>query len=119
MRQFLPDLIEIGVDIINPVQVSAAGMDTAELKKKFGTNLSFWGGGCDTQRVLNLAGPDEVRAGSPPPHPRSGPRRRLRLQPRPQHPGPRRPGQHRGHVPSGPSLRQYPIDSGPGGETAD
>jgi uroporphyrinogen decarboxylase len=36
-------------------------MDTAELKKNFGKNLSFWGGGCDTQRVLNLAGPEEVR----------------------------------------------------------
>lgn len=59
---FLPDLIEIGVDIINPVQVSAAGMDTAELKKKYGKHLAFWGGGCDTQRVLNMAGPDQVRA---------------------------------------------------------
>jgi uroporphyrinogen decarboxylase len=58
---FLPDLIEIGVEIINPVQVSAAGMDTAELKKKYGHNLSFWGGGCDTQRVLNLGRPEDVR----------------------------------------------------------
>ncbi len=61
MREFLPDLIEIGVDILNPVQVSAAGMDTAELKQKFGAKLSFWGGGCDTQRVLNRCGPAEVR----------------------------------------------------------
>ncbi len=52
MTEFIPDLIEIGVDIFNPVQVSAAGMDTAELKKKYGKNLSFWGGGCDTQHVL-------------------------------------------------------------------
>jgi uroporphyrinogen decarboxylase len=59
--QFLPDLIEIGVDILNPVQVSAAGMDTAELKRQYGGRLSFWGGGCDTQRVLNLGGPDQVR----------------------------------------------------------
>jgi uroporphyrinogen decarboxylase len=59
---FLPDLIEIGVDIINPVQVSAAGMDTAELKKKYGKNLSFWGGGCDTQSVLSRGTPEEVRA---------------------------------------------------------
>jgi uroporphyrinogen decarboxylase len=58
---FLPDLIEIGVEIINPVQVSAAGMDTTELKRKYGKNLSFWGGGCDTQRVLNLGGPEDVR----------------------------------------------------------
>ncbi len=62
MSEFLPDLIEIGVDIINPVQVSAAGMDTAELKKKYGKHLSFWGGGCDTQHVLNMGGPAEVRA---------------------------------------------------------
>lgn len=59
---FLPDLIEIGVDIINPVQVSAAGMDTAKLKKKYGNTLSYWGGGCDTQSVLLRATPDEVRA---------------------------------------------------------
>jgi len=58
---FLPDLIEIGVEIINPVQVSAAGMDTAELKRTYGKNLSFWGGGCDTQRVLNFGSPEEVR----------------------------------------------------------
>jgi uroporphyrinogen decarboxylase len=62
VRTFLPDLIEIGVDIINPVQVSASGMDTAELKKKYGKNLSFWGGGCDTQSVLLRATPEEVRA---------------------------------------------------------
>jgi uroporphyrinogen decarboxylase len=59
---FLPDLIEIGVDIINPVQVSADGMDTAELKKKYGKNLAYWGGGCDTQSVLNRGTPAEVRA---------------------------------------------------------
>jgi uroporphyrinogen decarboxylase len=58
---FLPDLIEIGVEIINPVQVSARGMDTAELKKKYGRELSFWGGGCDTQRVLSVGRPEEVR----------------------------------------------------------
>ena len=61
MDEFIQDLIEIGVDIINPVQVSAAGMDTARLKKKYGKNLSFWGGGCDTQKVLNRGTPEEVR----------------------------------------------------------
>jgi len=59
---FLPDLIEIGVDVVNPVQVSAAGMDTAVLKKTYGRRLSFWGGGCDTQRVLPFGSPAEVRA---------------------------------------------------------
>jgi len=49
--QFIPDLIELGVDVVNPVQVSAAGMDTASLKKEFGASISFWGG-IDTQKVL-------------------------------------------------------------------
>jgi uroporphyrinogen decarboxylase len=62
IEPFLPDLIEIGIDIINPVQVSAAGMDTAQLKKKYGKNLSYWGGGCDTQMVLPRGTPAEVRA---------------------------------------------------------
>lgn len=59
---FLDDLIEIGVDIINPVQVSAAGMDTSALKKRYGSRLSFWGGGCDTQRILPYGTPQEVRS---------------------------------------------------------
>lgn len=58
----LPDLIEIGVDAINPVQVSAANMDGALLKREFGRDLAFWGGGCDTQRVLGRGTPEEVRA---------------------------------------------------------
>jgi len=50
--EFIPDFIEIGVDIINPVQVSAKNMDTKRLKKEFGKEIVFWGGGCDTQKVL-------------------------------------------------------------------
>jgi uroporphyrinogen decarboxylase len=61
IRDFIPDFIEIGVDILNPVQVSAAGMDTADLKKRFGNDISFWGGGCDTQRILPFGTPDEIR----------------------------------------------------------
>jgi uroporphyrinogen decarboxylase len=57
----LPDLIEVGVEIINPVQTSARGMDPATLKREFGEDLTFWGGGCDTQHVLPEASPDEVR----------------------------------------------------------
>lgn len=60
--EFLDDLVEIGVDILNPVQVSAAGMDSAQLKKRFGKRLSFWGGGCDTQKVLNMGSAADVRA---------------------------------------------------------
>jgi uroporphyrinogen decarboxylase len=59
---FIPDLIELGVDILNPVQVSAAGMDTAALKRTYGKRLSFWGGGCDTQSILPLGSPAGVRA---------------------------------------------------------
>jgi uroporphyrinogen decarboxylase len=59
--EILPDLIEVGVDILNPVQVSAAGMDTRVLKREFGRDLVFWGGGVDTQRVLPRGTPQEVR----------------------------------------------------------
>jgi uroporphyrinogen decarboxylase len=62
VRELVPDLIEIGVDILNPVQVSAAGMDSAALKREFGRDLVFWGGGVDTQRILGSGTPDEVRA---------------------------------------------------------
>jgi uroporphyrinogen decarboxylase len=57
----LPDLIEVGVEIINPVQTSARGMDPARLKREFGRDLTFWGGGCDTQRVLPEGTPEEIR----------------------------------------------------------
>jgi len=57
----IPDLIEVGVDILNPVQISAAKMDSAKLKKKFGDSLSFWGGGVDTQNILGKATPIDVR----------------------------------------------------------
>jgi uroporphyrinogen decarboxylase len=58
---YIPDLIEMGVDILNPVQINTAGMQPAELKKKYGKDLVFWGGGIDSQRVLPFASPDEVR----------------------------------------------------------
>ena len=57
----IPDLIESGIDILNPVQVSAAKMDTKRLKKEFGNEITFWGGGCDTQRILPYSAPQEVR----------------------------------------------------------
>jgi hypothetical protein len=62
VRAFIPDLIEIGVDILNPVQVAAKGMDPGELKVEFGKDLTFWGGGCDTQKVLTFGTPREVEA---------------------------------------------------------
>jgi uroporphyrinogen decarboxylase len=61
VRELIPELIDIGVDILNPVQVSAANMDTAGLKREFGRDLVFWGGGVDTQRVLGAGTPEQVR----------------------------------------------------------
>lgn len=61
VRQFLPRLIENGIDILNPVQVTAQGMDPGELKAEFGDRLSFWGG-IDTQHILPNGTPDEVAA---------------------------------------------------------
>ena len=58
----IPDLIEAGVDILNPVQTSAAGMDPQRLKAEFGSRITFWGGGADTQAVLLEAAPGEVAA---------------------------------------------------------
>lgn len=57
----LPDIIEAGFDILNPVQCSAAGMDPRTLKSRFGDRLVFWGGGVDTQRTLPFGTPDDVR----------------------------------------------------------
>jgi len=61
VADLLPDLIEIGVEIINPVQTSARGMDPERLKREFGKDLTFWGGGCDTQRVLPRGTEDEIK----------------------------------------------------------
>ncbi len=60
VRELIPDLIESGIDILNPVQVSAGGMDTSELKREFGKDITFWGGGIDTQHVLPKGSKQEV-----------------------------------------------------------
>jgi hypothetical protein len=57
----IPHLIDAGIDILNPVQTSAANMEPARLKKEFGNRLVFWGGGCDTQRILTFGIPEEIR----------------------------------------------------------
>lgn len=62
IKPLIPDFIEMGVDALNPVQVSAAGMNTLALKEEFGRDITFWGGGCDTQAVLPFGTPEEVRA---------------------------------------------------------
>lgn len=58
---YIPDLIHNGIDILNPVQISADGMDPATLKAKYGKQLTFWGGAIDTQHVLPTASPAEIR----------------------------------------------------------
>ena len=59
--EIIPDLIEIGVDILNPVQTSARGMEAETLKRRFGKEITFWGGGCDTQEVLPFGTVEEVK----------------------------------------------------------
>ena len=54
------DLAEAGFDIINPVQTSARNMDPADLKREYGKDITFWGGGCNTRKILNKATPQEV-----------------------------------------------------------
>ncbi len=61
VRELLPDLIDAGLDAINPVQITCHGMDAAGLKRDFGRDLTFWGGGCDTRDVLPNGTPTTVR----------------------------------------------------------
>ncbi|MCG2661857.1 MAG: methyltransferase [Kiritimatiellae bacterium] len=61
VRAFIPDFIEAGFDILNPVQCSATGMEPEVLKDQHGDQITFWGGGVDTQRVLPFGTPADVR----------------------------------------------------------
>jgi len=61
IEPLIPYIIEAGVDILNPVQISAANMDPAVLKERYGDKICFWGGGCDTQSILPNPSPDEIR----------------------------------------------------------
>lgn len=58
---FIPELLDNGIDILNPVQISAEGMEPVRLKAEFGQRLVFWGGAIDAQHVLPCASPEEVR----------------------------------------------------------
>lgn len=60
VRPLIRSFIDAGFDILNPVQINAAGMDPKELKKEFGSEIVFWGGGVDTQKVLPFGTPAEV-----------------------------------------------------------
>ncbi len=59
--KLIPDLIDAGIEIINPVQTNAKDMEPEKLKKEFGNDVTFWGGGADTRNVLNRATPEEVK----------------------------------------------------------
>lgn len=61
VESFMPLFINAGFDIINPVQIAARGMDPAHLKKTYGNELVFWGGGIDTQKTLPYGTPEKVR----------------------------------------------------------
>jgi hypothetical protein len=61
VETLIPAFIESGFDILNPVQVSAAGMDAGKLKAEYGKDIVFWGGGVDTQRTLMFGRPGDVR----------------------------------------------------------
>ncbi|MFP4059488.1 MAG: uroporphyrinogen decarboxylase family protein [Bacteroidales bacterium] len=59
--KLIPDMIEAGYDIINPVQTNSVDMDPGHLKKEFGKDITFWGGGIDTRSVLNNGTPQQVK----------------------------------------------------------
>lgn len=61
IEPLINDIIEAGFDILNPVQCSASGMDPKTLKKNYGSRITFWGGGVDTQKTLPFGTPEEVR----------------------------------------------------------
>ena len=60
IQPFIPILIDCGVDVLNPVQISAENMSPGKLKENFGNEIIFWGGGCDTQNVLGTECPEDV-----------------------------------------------------------
>jgi uroporphyrinogen decarboxylase len=62
VAELMEDLIDAGLDAINPVQISCRGMDATRLKEQFGDRLTLWGGGCDTHRMLPKAAPEEIAA---------------------------------------------------------
>jgi len=59
--EFIPDFIEMGIDILNPVQFTCKNMELKKLKREFGKDIVFWGGGCDTQNVLPFFTPKKVK----------------------------------------------------------
>lgn len=62
IEQILPDFIEIGIDVLNPLQTSAKGMDPEKIKHEYGKDICFWGGGVETQTTLPFGTVDEIKA---------------------------------------------------------
>ena len=65
ITSILPDFIEAGFDILNPIQVSAKGMDAGMLKSTFGKDIVFWGGGCNPQSTMPTAKPEKCMKRNP------------------------------------------------------
>ncbi len=61
VRPIIPDLIEIGADLLNPVHITGTGMEPRQLRKDFGKDIVFWGSGVDTQHILPNGTPEQVR----------------------------------------------------------
>lgn len=61
-RPWIPSLIDVGVDILNPIQISSPGMELGALKQDFGKDIVFWGGACDSQGTLPFGTPEQVAA---------------------------------------------------------
>ena len=59
--ELIPELIDAGFEILNPIQINALNMEPWRLKKEFGRDITFWGGGCDTKSILNQATPEQVK----------------------------------------------------------
>jgi len=59
--ELIPGLIDAGFDILNPVQINAVNMEPEKLKREFGKDITFWGGGADTKSILNNATPEQVK----------------------------------------------------------
>jgi len=59
--ELIPELIDAGFEVLNPVQISAINMEPERLKREFGKDITFWGGGCDTKTILNNATPQQVK----------------------------------------------------------
>ena len=97
VRELLPDLIDAGLDAINPVQILLPRHGCRRIKARFWLDIVLWGGGCDTQTCFRRAHRSRY-AGMFASRSRFWPGRRIRLSAGTQHPGPRSAGEHCGHV---------------------